>query len=195
MSLAIGGGEAVTALAGAVTLAINAFIAGCPVDDPCLLFESAVAVVRANGRAAFAGCNAEFGPADTSARLSAPLIGPSCSRQFSAPPSAAVAPPLLRAPLLAGVIPSRVVAPLRPPAARHGGRPVLSTAGAARRAVGAVLTAGPPRGGVLLGNAAPPPPPRPPPAPPTPRAPPRSAGRRARGDPAPPSARGWPTCA
>jgi len=168
MSSAIGGGKAVTALAGAVTLAINAYIAEFLVDDPCLLFESAVAVVRANGRAAFAGCNAEFGPADSSARASAPLIGPSCSRQFSAPSPAVVAPRLVRAPVLAGVIPPGVVAPLRPPAARGGGRPVLGTAGAARRAVGAVSTAGSPRGGVLLGDAAPPPlpasPPRPRPA-------------------------------
>ena len=46
MSSAIGGREAATALAGAVVLAVNAFIAVFPVDDPCLLFESAVDVVR-----------------------------------------------------------------------------------------------------------------------------------------------------
>ena len=160
MSSAIGGGEAATALAGAVVLAVNAFIAGFPVDDPRLLFESAVDVVRANGRAAFAGCHAKFGPADSAARLSAPIIGPSCSRQFSAPPPAAAAPPPRRAAGAGGAVPPGDVAPRRPPAARGGGHPVFASSGAARRAVGAVTAAWPSRGGVLADNAAPPPLPR-----------------------------------
>jgi len=132
MSSAIGGGEVVIALAGAVALAVNAFTAGFPVHDPCLLVESAVSVVRANG-----------------------------PRQFAAPPPVAVAPPPRRAPVVGDVVPPGYVAPLLPPAACGGRRPVIDTVGAARRAVRAVTASGPSRGGVLAGNAAPPPPPPP----------------------------------
>ena len=92
MSSAIGGGEAASALAGAVIFAVNLFVAGFPVDDPCLLFESAVEVVRANGRAAFTVCNAEF-------RYGSPAGGRSCpsSPSVSTPPIQ-VAPSSPRAP-------------------------------------------------------------------------------------------------
>jgi len=147
MSSAIGGGEAATALAGAVILAINAFMAGLQVDDPCLLFESAVEVVRANGRAAFTGCNAEF-------RSGSPATGPSSSSSSSssssatAPPSSPRAPPAGArsvAPVAPLVIAAAVSAPARPPAVAPR---------ATRPAVRGVLVAGTPRGAALSGTFA-----------------------------------------
>jgi len=82
-------------LASAVIFAVNAFVAGFSVDDPCLLFESAVEVVRANGRAAFTGCNAEFRYGSSAVRRSFPS-----SPSASSPPSR-VAPSSPRAPRLA----------------------------------------------------------------------------------------------
>jgi len=60
MGDAIEGGETAAGLAAVVVSAVNAFLVKFPVDDPCFMFESAVDVVRSNGRASFARCKGDF---------------------------------------------------------------------------------------------------------------------------------------
>jgi len=145
MSSAIGGGEAATALAGAVIFAVKAFVAGFPVDDPFLLFESAVEVVRANGRAAFPGCNAEI-------RYGSPAVGRPSSSSSSSSSSATVPPSSPRAPppVARSVTP---VAPLaRADAVSVPARLPSVATGATRSVVGGAAPAGPPRGAASTGR-------------------------------------------
>ena len=83
MPLAIGRGEAATALSRVLVSAVAAFATEVSVADRFSLFDSAVDVLRAKGPSAFADCNDRF-RLDPPPSSSAPAVAaPSCSRPAS----------------------------------------------------------------------------------------------------------------
>ena len=123
MGDAIGGGETAAALAAVVVSAVNAFLVEVPVDDPCFLFESAVHVVRSNGRASFARCKGDFRLAGVQTPSAGHFVRPSCSPPSFALPPAAVPPPPRRPTVARAADPISGALPVAPPAIPGPTRP------------------------------------------------------------------------
>jgi len=162
MGGALGGGETATLLAGVVGAAANAFLVEFPVEDPCFLFESAVHVVRSNGRASFARCKGEFRSAGVQTPSAGQSARPSCSPASFALPPAAVPPPPRRLTVAGADDPVAVALSIPPPPVPASARAGGVDSGEERTLGGVSVAAVQPHGGPTGGvDAAPPsPPPR-----------------------------------
>jgi len=160
MGEAIGGGETAAALAAVVVAADNAFLVEFPVDHPCFLFESAVHVVRSNGRASFACCKGDFRPAGVQTPSAGRFARPVCSPASFALHGAAVPPPPRRSPVAGAADPVSGALPVPSPRIPCPTRPGGADPGAERQLEGGAVAAARPHEGATGGaDAAPPPPP------------------------------------